>query len=74
MMLRLLLGASAAIASAATPPPHLEGHTDSGAAYIIDMPRQWNGTLLLWSHGYAPVWLPSEIAPRDLKSWLLDQG
>ena len=37
-----------------------------GAAYKIDMPQKWNGTLLIYSHGYRyaePV--PPKFAPVD---------
>ena len=42
--------------------------TIDGAAYIIQVPATWNGTLLLWSHGYrAPGSAnPAENAPADL--------
>ncbi len=47
-----------------------------GAAYIIQVPSNWNGTLLLWSHGYrapgAPN--PAENAPAALAPTLLAQG
>jgi pimeloyl-ACP methyl ester carboxylesterase len=38
--------------------------TIDGAAYTIKLPKQWNGTLLLWSHGYrqATPW-PPDFAP-----------
>jgi hypothetical protein len=26
----------------------------NGAAYLIEVPADWNGTLLLYSHGYVP--------------------
>ena len=35
--------------------------TIDGARYEIEMPRTWNGTLLLFSHGYRPA----EPAPPD---------
>ena len=35
--------------------------TLSGAKYEIELPRTWNGTLLLFSHGYRPA----EPAPPD---------
>ena len=38
------------------------------------MPAHWNGTLLLYSHGYAPQVRPPELAPRDLEDWLLAHG
>jgi len=38
--------------------------TLSDARYEIEMPRTWNGTLLLFSHGYRPVEpAPPEFAP-----------
>lgn len=38
---------------------HVEGHLPSGAAYLMDMPATWNGTVLLYSHGYTPVGAPN---------------
>lgn len=40
-------------ATAQASPRHLEGRLASGAAYVIDVPAAWNGSLLLYSHGYA---------------------
>jgi pimeloyl-ACP methyl ester carboxylesterase len=38
--------------------------TLSGAKYEIEMPRTWNGTLLLFSHGYRPTQpAPPQFAP-----------
>jgi pimeloyl-ACP methyl ester carboxylesterase len=31
---------------------HLTGKFSDGATYVIDVPASWNGTLLLYSHGY----------------------
>ncbi len=31
---------------------HLTGTLPDGATYVIDVPANWNGTLLLYSHGY----------------------
>ncbi len=31
---------------------HLTGTLPDGATYVIDLPPLWNGTLLLYSHGY----------------------
>ncbi|MGA9354803.1 MAG: hypothetical protein WBV46_14020 [Terriglobales bacterium] len=41
----ILLGASAA-------QQHITGTLADGATYVIDFPAKWNGTLLLYSHGY----------------------
>lgn len=47
-----------------------------GASYIVQVPGNWNGTLLLWSHGYrapgAPN--PAENAPEALGPLLLAEG
>ncbi|MEU2420975.1 alpha/beta fold hydrolase [Streptomyces sp. NPDC007851] len=56
---------------------HVEGTLPSGAAYVADMPDGWNGTVLLYSHGYAPAGVPNPArdAPDDsTKSLLLEQG
>src|SRR5947209_14859672 len=38
--------------------------TLGGAAYKIEMPAKWNGTLLLWSHGYrSAVPTPPDFSP-----------
>ena len=31
---------------------HITGTLSDGATYVIDVPKNWNGTLLLYSHGY----------------------
>ena len=57
----------------------------SGAAYKIELPQTWNGTLLLWSHGYRtaistppahdPVLTNAEDAPdADTATALLSKG
>ncbi|KUO15687.1 alpha/beta hydrolase family protein [Streptomyces dysideae] len=38
---------------------HLEGQLPSGATYLMDIPADWNGTVLLYSHGYSPAGLPN---------------
>jgi pimeloyl-ACP methyl ester carboxylesterase len=55
---------------------HLTG-TVSGSPFVVDLPADWNGTLLLWSHGYSD---PSQPAPPPVPAdplftgWLLDHG
>ncbi len=36
----------------------LKGSLPDGATYIIEVPPNWNGTLLLYSHGYVTPFLP----------------
>ncbi|MFH9002634.1 alpha/beta hydrolase family protein [Streptomyces afghaniensis] len=51
--------ATALPAQAATTDSHLEGRLPSGAAYVMDVPASWNGTVLLYSHGYSPAGAPN---------------
>ncbi|MEU9114547.1 hypothetical protein AB0D04_22835 [Streptomyces sp. NPDC048483] len=58
-------------------PQHLEGTLASGAAYVIDVPADWNGTVLLFSHGYRPAGSanPAADAPdAATHELLLDEG
>ena len=80
----LALAATAVLAATALPAQaasaegeHLEGRLASGAAYMVDMPARWNGTLLLLSHGYSPQGSPNpaQNAPSSAsRARLLDQG
>ena len=50
-----------------------------GAKFQIDIPQPWNGTLVLWSHGYEvpspnPPGIPSDAPGDAVKGWLLDHG
>lgn len=38
---------------------HLTGSLADGATYVIDVPANWNGTLLLYSHGYVVPGAPN---------------
>ncbi|WP_052768523.1 alpha/beta hydrolase family protein [Streptomyces humi] len=73
----LLLAASLTPTARAAEAVRVEGTLPSGAAYVIDMPDSWNGTVLLYSHGYTPVGVPNPArdAPDDAtKSLLMKQG
>ncbi|SNY59546.1 hypothetical protein [Paractinoplanes atraurantiacus] len=64
-------------ASAAGTVTHVEGVLGSGAAYVFDVPETWNGTLLLYSHGYTPKGAPNpaQNAPSaGARETLLGQG
>ncbi|MHC3468998.1 alpha/beta hydrolase family protein [Streptomyces sp. 7R007] len=78
-VLALALCAAAAVpAHAATASDtHLEGRLPSGAAYVMDVPADWNGTVLLYSHGYTPAGAPNtaQDAPgSDTRTTLLAEG
>jgi hypothetical protein len=44
-----------AAVSAAPSASHVTGTLPDGATWIADVPAQWNGTLLLYSHGFGPL-------------------
>ncbi|WP_395399551.1 serine aminopeptidase domain-containing protein [Pseudoduganella sp. UC29_106] len=70
-----VLAALPLLAAAQPAASHLEGRLPSGAAYVIDVPADWNGRLLLFSHGYArgPA-NPARNVSRNEKDDLLKQG
>ena len=53
--------------------------TIDGADYRVEVPEAWNGTLVLYSHGYWPTTFapPPDIAltnSPETETWLLDHG
>jgi pimeloyl-ACP methyl ester carboxylesterase len=56
--------------------------TIDGADYRVELPESWNGTLVLYSHGYHPPGFPTfgiELTNRppdrsETEAWLLDHG
>jgi pimeloyl-ACP methyl ester carboxylesterase len=54
------------------------GTSADGATYKMEMPATWNGTLLLYSHGYVPPMVPNGAAEdagdRTTADELLHQG
>lgn len=52
-----------------------QGRLASGADYLIEVPANWNGSLLLFSHGYSrgPTNVPKLVA-RDETAQLLARG
>ncbi|MDF3145433.1 MULTISPECIES: alpha/beta fold hydrolase [unclassified Streptomyces] len=73
----LLAAPLAPSAQAADTSAHVEGTLPSGATYVMDKPESWNGTVLLFSHGYTPLAVPNPArnAPDDAtKSALLKEG
>ncbi|AKJ15375.1 hypothetical protein ABB07_36535 [Streptomyces incarnatus] len=84
--LRIVLATLATLASAALatiPAPaaqadtpatgHLTGTLPDGATWTADVPAHWNGTLLLFSHGFGPT--VAKDAPSDaVRTELLAEG
>ncbi|MDQ6774192.1 MAG: S9 family peptidase [Candidatus Dormibacteraeota bacterium] len=84
----LLLAATGLVASlglpaaAASPPQTFTGALDK-ANFQIQVPNHWNGTLVLYSHGYevpvayggsSPATVPVDAADPVSQQWLLDHG
>jgi len=72
-MLFLALPTTVGAAPGAT---HYEGTLLNGSTWIADKPANWNGTLLIYSHGYIPgPALPApQEAPNNTADELLAQG
>ncbi|MEU6668478.1 prolyl oligopeptidase family serine peptidase [Streptomyces sp. NPDC046727] len=76
-LLTLCLCAVTPVPAQAATDTHLEGRLPSGAAYVMDVPAAWNGTVLLYSHGYVPAGgpNPAQNAPGPATAHsLLDRG
>ncbi|MFD9112648.1 alpha/beta hydrolase [Streptomyces bottropensis] len=71
-----LTGASASTATARTAAPAVErltGTLPDGAAWIADVPENWNGTLIVFSHGFGGT--APQNAPREaVRLRLLEEG
>ena len=50
------------LAGSAVAQKHITGTLPDGATYVIDVPATWNGTLLLYSHGYVTPGSPNPAA------------
>lgn len=77
-----LLAGLVTITPAATAAPvsrHTYTGTIDGAAYRVETPDHWNGTLVLFNHGYIPAGVDYPpgilLANRvETEEWLLDHG
>lgn len=71
-------GASGATAASGEGGRQTHTGTIDGADYRVEMPERWNGTLVLYSHGYWPAqYPPVDLAlshSPETESWLLDHG
>ncbi len=69
----LTLGVTVPVASdaaAAPPVTHYTGTLDDGASWIADVPAGWNGTLVLYSHGFGTLSPPTPlIRPPRRRCW-----
>jgi len=60
-------------AAAAPPVTHYTGTLDDGASWIADVPAGWNGTLVLYSHGFGTL-SPADAPDPATAQALLDRG
>jgi len=52
----------------------VEGATPSGSQYLLERPTDWNGTLLLYSHGWWGAMRAPEDSPPGMRDRLLAEG
>jgi pimeloyl-ACP methyl ester carboxylesterase len=74
MAMTLVLCSTSAIAQALTT---YTGTFPDGATYLIEVPPNWNGTLLLYSHGYVVPGAPNparDVGDPVTGAFLLSQG
>ncbi|MFL6073824.1 MAG: hypothetical protein ACJ73S_10560 [Mycobacteriales bacterium] len=69
----VLAGAASVRADAATGPQTYGGTLTDGATWVADVPAHWNGTLILYSHGYGPLTAQDAASPA-LRQDLLAEG
>ncbi len=72
MVLALLPAASSAQAPVTTS-THYAGTLPDGGSWIADVPSPWNGTLLLYSHGYGST-APADSPDPGTQQALLNEG
>jgi hypothetical protein len=78
-VLTALVALAAAVASLwgasayAAPPGSYTGTTSDGGSWVADLPANWNGTLLLYSHGYGTT-QASDAPDPATKAALLARG
>ena len=74
-----VMGTTAVATAATGPGRHTYTGSIDGAEYRVETPERWNGTLVLFSHGYIPdvEGVPPGITlsvRAETEQWLLEQG
>jgi pimeloyl-ACP methyl ester carboxylesterase len=72
-----LVGIGPSAATADAPVTTLDGSLSDGATYLIQLPAAWNGTLVLYSHGYVTPGSPNpaqDVGDPLTGQWLLSHG
>src|SRR5438477_1705750 len=57
----------------ATTSSSYSGSTSDGGSWVADVPSPWNGTVLLYSHGFGPL-IAADAPDASTKQALLDMG
>jgi hypothetical protein len=69
----LVAGLSPGVATAAPTTTHYTGALRDGGSWVADVPADWNGTLVLYSHGFGA--LQAVDAPNpEVQQAMLDRG
>src|SRR3954470_4256393 len=69
----LVAGLAAAQAAPATTSTNHSGTTSDGGSWVADVPSPWNGTVLLYSHGFGPP-QAADAPDASTRQALLDRG
>lgn len=48
--------------------------TLDGAAYLVEVPANWNGKLVMYAHGYAGTGTTLNVGPPSIRRHLIQQG
>ena len=75
-LLAVLLTTPALVAPAVAAAPdvtHYTGALPDGATWVADVPEPWNGTLVLFSHGFGAL-IPIDAPDPGVQQALLDRG
>lgn len=46
----------------------------SGAGYQVEVPANWNGSLVMYAHGYRGEGSELTVGPPSIRQWLIDEG
>ncbi len=65
--------ATAAGSAGAAGSTSYSGSTSDGGTWVADVPASWNGTVLLYSHGFGPL-VAADAPDSTTKQALLDRG
>lgn len=56
------------------PGAHADYGRLGGAVYQIELPRHWNGRLVLYMHGYERLGPEAHVSPPSIRRYLIGQG